>query len=78
MPFRGHACPGGACYRARDRRSSARTRACAAVDRQGGGEATGADAVQIGIMIGNADGNFDQDETAAVREACQALRVDPQ
>ncbi|MEV5839291.1 TerB family tellurite resistance protein [Nocardia sp. NPDC052112] len=33
---------------------------------------------QIGIMIGNADGNFDQDEIAAVREACQALRVDPQ
>ncbi|MEV4239273.1 TerB family tellurite resistance protein [Nocardia sp. NPDC049737] len=29
-------------------------------------------------MIGNADGNFDEDEIAAVREACQALRVDPQ
>ncbi|MGV9821308.1 tellurite resistance TerB family protein [Nocardia xishanensis] len=33
--------------------------------------------VQIGIMIGNADGSFDQAEVAAVREACQALRVDP-
>ncbi|WP_245673689.1 TerB family tellurite resistance protein [Nocardia lijiangensis] len=33
--------------------------------------------VQIGIMIGNADGTFDQAEVAAVREACQALRVDP-
>lgn len=34
--------------------------------------------VQIGIMIGNADGNFDQHEVAAVREACQALHLDPQ
>ncbi|WP_433598552.1 TerB family tellurite resistance protein [Nocardia sp. CA-135953] len=34
--------------------------------------------VQIGIMIGNADGNFDQNEIAAVREACQTLGVDPQ
>lgn len=34
--------------------------------------------VQIGIMIGNADGNFDQNEIAAIREACQALGVDPQ
>ncbi|MEV0252616.1 TerB family tellurite resistance protein [Nocardia sp. NPDC050712] len=32
--------------------------------------------VQIGIMIGNADGNFDPAEVAAVREACQALRLD--
>ncbi|MFI9510908.1 tellurite resistance TerB family protein [Nocardia sp. NPDC052566] len=34
--------------------------------------------IQIGIMIGNADGNFDQTEVAAVREACQALRLNPQ
>ncbi|TQM26083.1 tellurite resistance TerB family protein [Nocardia bhagyanarayanae] len=33
--------------------------------------------VQIGIMIGNADGSFDQAEVAAVREACQILRLDP-
>lgn len=33
--------------------------------------------VQIGIMIGNADGSFDQAEVAAAREACQALRLDP-
>ncbi|MBH0780164.1 tellurite resistance TerB family protein [Nocardia bovistercoris] len=33
--------------------------------------------VQIGIMIGNADGNFDQAEVAAVREACQTLGLDP-
>lgn len=33
--------------------------------------------IQIGIMIGNADGNFDQSEVAAVREACQVLRLDP-
>ncbi|MEV0295553.1 TerB family tellurite resistance protein [Nocardia sp. NPDC050710] len=42
------------------------------------GKATEAEAVvQIGIMIGNADGNFDQVEVAAVREACQVLRLDP-
>ncbi len=42
------------------------------------GKATEAEAVvQIGILIGNADGNFDQAEVAAVREACQALRLDP-
>ncbi|MEV6280969.1 tellurite resistance TerB family protein [Nocardia sp. NPDC051832] len=33
--------------------------------------------VQIGIMIGNADGNFDPAEIAAVREACGTLRLDP-
>ena len=42
------------------------------------GKATEAEAVvQIGILIGNADGNFDQAEVGAVREACQALRLDP-
>jgi tellurite resistance protein TerB len=42
------------------------------------GKPTEANAViQIGIMIGNADGNFDQSEIAAVREACQVLRLDP-
>ncbi|NNH72082.1 tellurite resistance TerB family protein [Nocardia uniformis] len=34
--------------------------------------------IQIGIMIGNADGNFDQHEVSAVREACQALHLDPE
>ncbi|WP_433663557.1 tellurite resistance TerB family protein [Nocardia sp. CA-128927] len=43
------------------------------------GKPTEANAViQIGIMIGNADGNFDQSEIAAVREACQTLRLNPQ
>ncbi|WP_216909164.1 tellurite resistance TerB family protein [Nocardia noduli] len=42
------------------------------------GKSTEAEAVvQIGILIGNADGDFDQAEVAAVREACRALRVDP-
>ncbi|WP_405162363.1 TerB family tellurite resistance protein [Nocardia sp. NBC_01499] len=40
---------------------------------------TEADAViRIGIMIGNADGNFDESEIAAVRAACQTLRLNPQ
>ncbi|WP_245746155.1 tellurite resistance TerB family protein [Nocardia altamirensis] len=34
--------------------------------------------IQIGIMIGSADGTFDQAEIAAVREACQTLRLNPQ
>ena len=34
--------------------------------------------VQIGIIIGGADGNFDKNERAAVREACFALGIDPQ
>lgn len=34
--------------------------------------------IQIGIMIGNADGAFDQAEVAAVREACGVLRLNPQ
>lgn len=43
------------------------------------GKPTEAEAViQIGIMIGNADGNFDQGEVAAVREACETLRLSPQ
>ncbi|MFC9897863.1 tellurite resistance TerB family protein [Nocardia sp. NPDC127579] len=33
--------------------------------------------VQIGIMIGNADGNFDPAEVDAVREACRTLRLEP-
>ncbi|WP_245722079.1 TerB family tellurite resistance protein [Nocardia crassostreae] len=33
--------------------------------------------VQIGIMIGNADGSFDAHEVAAVKEACQVLHLDP-
>ncbi|MFE7802257.1 tellurite resistance TerB family protein [Nocardia sp. NPDC057440] len=43
------------------------------------GKPTEANAViQIGIMIGNADGDFDQSEMAVVREACQTLRLNPQ
>ncbi|WP_279433022.1 TerB family tellurite resistance protein [Actinomadura bangladeshensis] len=30
-------------------------------------------AIQIGIIIGGADGNFDSSEKAAVREACFAV-----
>ncbi|EFE66536.1 tellurite resistance TerB family protein [Streptomyces viridosporus] len=33
--------------------------------------------VQIGIVIGGADGHFDQDERAVVREACFALGLAP-
>ncbi|AFU00406.1 tellurite resistance TerB family protein [Nocardia brasiliensis] len=43
------------------------------------GKPTEASAViQIGIMVGNADGSFDQAEIAAVRDACQALQLNPQ
>ncbi|MGC9378368.1 tellurite resistance TerB family protein [Streptomyces sp. MH13] len=33
--------------------------------------------VQIGIVIGGADGDFDNDERAVVREACYALDLPP-
>ena len=33
--------------------------------------------VQIGIIIGGADGSFDANERAAVKSACQALGVPP-
>ncbi len=33
--------------------------------------------IQIGIMVGNADGSFDQAELAAVRDACQTLQLNP-
>ncbi|MEU9631380.1 TerB family tellurite resistance protein [Streptomyces luteogriseus] len=33
--------------------------------------------VQIGIVIGGADGDFDTDEQAVVREACYALDLPP-
>ena len=47
-------------------------------DRQGEEEARrGARGVQIGIIIGGADGNFDKDEQAVVREACFALDLPP-
>jgi tellurite resistance protein TerB len=34
--------------------------------------------IQIGIIIGGADGTFDQHERAVVREACFAVGIDPQ
>ena len=34
--------------------------------------------IQIGIIIGGADGNFDAQERAIVREACFALDLQPQ
>jgi len=33
--------------------------------------------IQIGIIIGGADGNFDADEKQAVREACNAVGIPP-
>ncbi|MFG3498295.1 tellurite resistance TerB family protein [Streptomyces sp. NPDC047928] len=33
--------------------------------------------IQIGIVIGGADGDFDKDEQAAVREACYTLDLPP-
>lgn len=34
--------------------------------------------VQIGVIIGGADGNFDKTERAAVREVCFAVGINPQ
>lgn len=33
--------------------------------------------IQVGIVIGGADGNFDDDEKRAVREACNAVGIAP-
>ncbi len=33
--------------------------------------------IQIGIVIGGADGNFDKDEMKAVRDACNAVSIAP-
>jgi tellurite resistance protein TerB len=33
--------------------------------------------IQVGIIIGGADGNFDKDEQQAVREACNAVGISP-
>ena len=33
--------------------------------------------IQIGIIIGGADGNFDDNEKKAVKEACHAVGIDP-
>ena len=33
--------------------------------------------IQIGIIIGGADGNFDADEKKAVKEACSAVGISP-
>ena len=33
--------------------------------------------IQVGIIIGGADGNFDADEKQAVREACNAVGIAP-
>jgi tellurite resistance protein TerB len=33
--------------------------------------------IQIGIIIGGADGNFDDNERKAVREACFAVNINP-
>jgi tellurite resistance protein TerB len=34
--------------------------------------------IQIGIVIGGADGNFDKTEQAVVREACFAVGINPE
>jgi tellurite resistance protein TerB len=33
--------------------------------------------IQVGIIVGGADGNFDKDEQQAVREACLAVGIPP-
>ena len=33
--------------------------------------------IQVGIVIGGADGNFDKDEMKAVRDACNAVGINP-
>lgn len=33
--------------------------------------------IQVGIIIGGADGNFDRDEMKAVRDACNAVGISP-
>ncbi len=33
--------------------------------------------IQIGIIIGGSDGNFDEDEKRAVKEACNAVGISP-
>ena len=33
--------------------------------------------IQVGIIVGGADGNFDKDEQQAVREACLAVGIAP-
>ncbi len=33
--------------------------------------------IQVGIIIGGSDGNFDEDEKRAVREACNAVGISP-
>ena len=33
--------------------------------------------IQIGIIIGGVDGDFDPDERGAVRAACNAVKIDP-
>ena len=33
--------------------------------------------IQIGIIIGGADGTFDEHERAAVKQACHAVSIDP-
>lgn len=33
--------------------------------------------IQVGIIIGGADGNFDKHEQQAIREACQAVAIPP-
>jgi tellurite resistance protein TerB len=33
--------------------------------------------IQIGIIIGGADGNFDKNEQAAIRDACHAVGINP-
>lgn len=34
--------------------------------------------IQIGIIIGGADGNFDKDEKKVVKEACRAVGINPE
>ncbi len=40
-------------------------------------EAQARAAVQVGVIIGHADGSFDEDEKAVVREICRTLGLEP-
>lgn len=40
-------------------------------------EDQGRTVIQVGIIIGSSDGNFDADEKKAVRDACHALGINP-
>lgn len=48
-----------------------------AISKLKGKEDQGRAVIQVGIIIGGSDGNFDEDEKQAVREACFAAGINP-